>query len=92
MLIMAIVDVVIIILESLFLGYCISFLKEEKVFIDELKEKYEKAETDNDRQLYKGFIDGRHSPRVIAAMISSIVCCASVHISVLAICINLQLI
>ena len=92
MLIMAITDALIIILESLFLGYCISFLKDEKAFIDKVKKEYEKAETDEDRRHLKGFIDGRCAPRVIAAMISSIVCCASVHISVLAICINLQLI
>lgn len=92
MLIMAITDVLIIILESLFLGYCISFLKDEKAFIDKVKEKYEKAETDNYRRLYKGFIDSNCTPRVIAAMLSSLLSCAVIHISVLAICINLQLI
>lgn len=92
MLIMAIVDVVIIILESLFLGYCISFLKDEKVFIDELKEKYEKAESDEDRRHLKGFIDGRCAPRVIAAMLSSLLCCASIHVSIWVLCIRLQMI
>lgn len=92
MLIMAIVDVVIIILESLFLGYCISFLKDEKAFIDKVKEEYEKAETDADRRHLKGFIDGRCAPRVIAAMLSSLLCCASIHVSIWVLCIRLQMI
>lgn len=92
MLIMAITDVLIIILESLFLGYCISFLKDEKAFIDKVKEKYEKAETDNYRRLYKSFIDGNCTPRVIAAMLSSLLCCASIHVSIWVLCIRLHMI
>lgn len=92
MLIMAIVDVVIIILESLFLGDCIALLKEEKAFIDKVKEEYEKAESDNDRQYYKGIIDGRCAPRVIAAMIATLLCGVNFHIIALTICIKLQVI
>lgn len=92
MLIMAIVDVVIIILESLFLGYCISFLKDEKAFIDKVKEEYEKAETDNYRRLYKGIIDGNCTPRVIAAMLSSLLSCAVIHITIWEFCMSSQMI
>lgn len=92
MLIMAITDVLIIIFESLFLGDCISLLERDKAFIDEIKEKYDKAETGEGRRYYKSLIDGRCTPRVIVTMISSIASCVIIHINIFIICIRLQLI
>lgn len=92
--IMIIVAVVLSVAETAFISKCIDLEISEKDFRNKMKKKYEEAETDEQRELYKSYIDLKHSPELIAALaiIASLVCLVSISIVVLAIITKLHLI
>lgn len=90
--IIILIGITLFIAEALFIIRCIRFLQHEKAFKNRLKANYEQAVTDSERQFYKRLMDIDYSTSVKSAMLTFILCSASVFISAIAIYISTQLI
>lgn len=92
MMIIILFSITIIIAEALFVIRCICFLQHEKAFRNRLKEEYKQAVTESERQFYERLMAIDNSKSVKTAMLTSIICVASMFISALAIYIKTHLI